>query len=280
MTPTSNIPASGNPPAKMLNVGCGATSHRAWTNLDLRGDGSVECRDVTEGLPFPDATFDVVYNSHLLEHLLPEQALPFMRECHRVLKPAGIIRVLAPDLEQIARLYLEKLEESPKAANDYDWVMLELYDQCVRTESGGRMEAFLRRPETRGSAFVATRMGGEAAAYWGVDARPGTPAQRPDFSRLLWKIRTACAAWAVFLLAGAKAKGAFEAGLFRASGEVHQWMYDRFSLARLMTEAGFSEVRVTSPFESGIPGFSAYCLDVVDGEVRKPDSLVMEGVKP
>lgn len=35
---------------------------------------------------------------------------------------------------------------------------------------------------------------------------------------------------------------------------------------------------VCSPDVSRIPGFAAYELDVVNGEVRKPDSLFMEGV--
>ncbi|EKD59314.1 MAG: type 11 SAM-dependent methyltransferase [uncultured bacterium] len=57
-------------------------------------------------------------------------------------------------------------------------------------------------------------------------------------------------------------------------------MYDRFSLERLMTDAGFMDPSVTTAFESRIPGFARYGLDVVDGVVRKPDSLVMEGGKP
>ncbi|ACH39574.1 SAM-dependent methyltransferase, putative [Citrifermentans bemidjiense Bem] len=281
MTLTPDIRTAGREPLMMLNVGCGDTSHPDWTNLDLRGSRSVECRDVTQGLPFPDESFDVVYHSHLLEHLLPEKALPFMRECHRVLKPGGTLRILVPDLEQIARLYLEKLGQTPDAADDYDWMMLELYDQCVRVDSGGRMEEFLRRPGTRHSAFVAQRMGGEAAAYW-EEIPPGrlTADPKAALRRWLWKVRTLLAAWGVFLIAGSQGRSAFEAGLFRASGEIHQWMYDRFSLERLMTDAGFMDPSVTTAFESRIPGFARYGLDVVDGVVRKPDSLVMEGGKP
>jgi hypothetical protein len=46
-----------------------------------------------------------------------------------------------------------------------------------------------------------------------------------------------------------------------------------------MVNIGFTEVQVVLPYESNIPDFARYNLDIVDGIVRKPDSLVMEGVK-
>ena len=68
---------------------------------------------------------------------------------------------------------------------------------------------------------------------------------------------------------------------FRASGEVHRWMYDRWSLGRLLEECGFSDTRVCAASESRIPGFSAYLLDCEeDGSTRKPDSLFIEAQKP
>ena len=58
-------------------------------------------------------------------------------------------------------------------------------------------------------------------------------------------------------------------------------MYDRFSLGRLLTQAGFVEVRQCSAAESGIPRFREYLLDETSaGKVRKPDSLFMEARKP
>jgi hypothetical protein len=67
--------------------------------------------------------------------------------------------------------------------------------------------------------------------------------------------------------------------LFRASGEIHQWIYDRYSLGRALVRAGFINPRVASATDSLIPGFTEYGLDVVGGRVRKPDSLFMEALK-
>ena len=70
-----------------------------------------------------------------------------------------------------------------------------------------------------------------------------------------------------------------EMGRFRRSGEIHQWMYDRFSLSQLLTSCGFREVCSVSAFESGISDWPSYNLDGADGVVRKPDSLFMEALK-
>jgi hypothetical protein len=69
-------------------------------------------------------------------------------------------------------------------------------------------------------------------------------------------------------------------GEFRLSGEVHHWMYDRFSLKELMENVGFSEIRVMRPGESRIPGWGEFLLEIgPDGSVHKPDSLIVEGIK-
>ena len=66
-------------------------------------------------------------------------------------------------------------------------------------------------------------------------------------------------------------------GVFRLSGEVHRCMYDRYSLARALDEAGFLSPRIVGPAESAIDGWANFHLDTEpDGQVYKPDSLFME----
>lgn len=70
-------------------------------------------------------------------------------------------------------------------------------------------------------------------------------------------------------------------GRFRLQGEVHHWMYDRYSLATLLVEAGFENPTRKSATESSIEGWVQFNLDTEpDGTVYKPDSLYMEAWKP
>ena len=72
----------------------------------------------------------------------------------------------------------------------------------------------------------------------------------------------------------------YEVGRFRLSGEVHQWMYDGFSLSRLLNNGNFREVCVCTPWESRIPNWTSFHLDTnPDGTVYKPDSIYIEATK-
>jgi hypothetical protein len=82
------------------------------------------------------------------------------------------------------------------------------------------------------------------------------------------------------IVLGSKDWKALGVGRFRLGGEIHQWMYDRFSLRRLIEQAGFRGVIQRSATESYIENWASENLDTnPDGSVYKPDSLFMEAVK-
>lgn len=56
-------------------------------------------------------------------------------------------------------------------------------------------------------------------------------------------------------------------------------MYDIFSIKRLLESYNFIKVNKYLAGKSRIPNFNHYELETLNGEVRKPDSLFMEGVK-
>ena len=59
--------------------------------------------DVTRPLPFPDASFVLIYSSHLVEHLHRLQFERFLVEGRRILKPGGLHIMATPSAEKIAR---------------------------------------------------------------------------------------------------------------------------------------------------------------------------------
>lgn len=275
---------------RLVNIGCGATFHADWINLDLQpASDQVTAHDIRTGLPFPADSVDACYSSHVLEHLTPQQARLFLDECYRVLKPGGIARIVVPDLERIAKEYLRTLQAAvdsdPLGAENHEWMTLELLDQMVRTAPGGQMGRYLRQAEIRNRHYVHDRIGAEAEAIWRQSqALPRSLFRRRMTRRLLtsaWQ-RTRMAAVRIFVsvVAGPRVRCAFDEGLFRNQGEVHYWMYDRYSLTRLLETRGFVEARCCSASESWIPQFAEYRLDSLDGRPLKPDSLYVEALKP
>lgn len=51
-------------------------------------------------LPFDSESIDVIYSSHVLEHLSYKENQNFISEAHRILKNKGILRIIVPDLEK------------------------------------------------------------------------------------------------------------------------------------------------------------------------------------
>ncbi|HMO15326.1 MAG TPA: methyltransferase domain-containing protein [Pirellulaceae bacterium] len=283
---------------QLLNIGCGSHFHPEWVNVDLVAQTpQVIAHDIATGLPFDADDFMAVYHSHVLEHLHPDDGKQLLLECFRVLRPGGVLRICVPDLEQITQLYLGFLNAAclgdAAAQANYEWMKLELLDQLVRDRSGGRMGQYLVDPEIPNLEFVQSRMGAEANIRNSKNvAEPGiskptnqklntgrsTTTQR--IRRYLLDFRLRLATKLVTVLLGKKTARAFAEGLFRSRGEVHRWMYDRYSLSKLCQECGFESVRVCTAFDSEIDNFAAYQLDARGNSVRKPDSLFMECRKP
>ncbi|MBI2806737.1 MAG: methyltransferase domain-containing protein [Planctomycetes bacterium] len=271
---------SGTAP-QLLNLGCGQRFHPAWTNLDLHPvHSSIQRWDVQTALPFGDETFDAVYHSHLFEHLPRARTAPFLTECHRVLKPGGVLRLAVPDLETIARLYLAALESAAcgdaGALEEHRWLVMELYDQSTREVSGGEMRDYLNRAP----CALARQRIGDAAGALAKGERLNAD------SRAVWRERLRgwlFGSWRERLirwLLGPEYP-LLQIGRFRRGGEVHQWMYDRVSLQAVLAEAGFADFRCVEPMESAIAGWIDYHLDVApDGAIRKPDSLFVEARRP
>jgi len=89
-----------------LQIGAGPNSPPDWLNTDISASYSPRSvyMDATRPFPLADGTFDYVFSEHMIEHI-PYAAGSFMlRECHRVLKPGGKIRIATPDLHRLLDL--------------------------------------------------------------------------------------------------------------------------------------------------------------------------------
>lgn len=271
----------------LVNLGCGQLATRRWQNFDLSPQlPFVHAWRMSDGIPLDAGVVDAVYHSHFLEHLAYPDALSLLRECARVVKAGGILRVVVPDFEYNCRLYLDALSDvsadsSPRHRERYEWATLNLFDQMVRAKPGGQLAQFFSRAEHADWNYVVETTGGTEAD----EMRSGVLNYSPP--NITERIRRAVAnpKKALRTISG-KASVALQrvylgnlATVIRpiVSGELHRWGWDRHSLRMALEEAGFAEARVVGPTESSIPAFVKDNLDTDEnGRPRKPHSLYME----
>lgn len=109
---------------------------------------SIIVRDVRKKLPFDDESIDFIYSSHLIEHIRKDEAEKVLRDCFRVLKRGGLIRLVVPDLELMARNYIKEIEnirnKKVKIKNNYlsSEGFLDLLGSCEKTKTPLTLKIF------------------------------------------------------------------------------------------------------------------------------------------
>ena len=81
---------------KKLNLGCGHFRKEGFINLDISNLCEPDVLHDLDNIPYPfkNNTFDLIESDHVLEHL--SKPFEVMKELHRILKPAGILKVRVP----------------------------------------------------------------------------------------------------------------------------------------------------------------------------------------
>lgn len=88
-----------------VNIGCGGIIRDGWLNVDLYPGPGAAYLDVRDDLPFGDNRVTRIHCEHFVEHLEFDQVVRFLGECHRVLVPGGVARIIVPDAEKYIRAY-------------------------------------------------------------------------------------------------------------------------------------------------------------------------------
>jgi SAM-dependent methyltransferase len=130
-----------------LNLGCGLQAPAGWVNIDasftarlsrvkmlyklickfvglkeISWPKNIKVIDVRKGLPFENGSVNAIFSSHMLEHMSYKDADFVIGECFRVLGNSGIIRILVPDLYQLAKKYVQFIDIEPKGEHSHNFL--------------------------------------------------------------------------------------------------------------------------------------------------------------
>ena len=109
---------------RFIQFGAGRLSlPHPWENYDL----DVDCAKPLPRDRFPDGCAAIVFSEMMLEHITPQQAWSFLEECHRILVPTGLVRIVIPDFSLSWRL------------QDPDWLRV---NQGVTNNNGSLRDQF------------------------------------------------------------------------------------------------------------------------------------------
>jgi predicted SAM-dependent methyltransferase len=280
--------------SKYINLACGPVyiDSTDWINFDFSpATSGVRKANLLERLPLLAEGSELVYSSHFLEHIPKGNVSFFLRECYRVLQPNGLLRLVLPDFEEMARTYLSLRESSNHERADF--LILEIIDQCVRSNSGGELGRFYTQlqnettEQTNLVEFVHMRTGEDLRMNKNIITNKpklskivsrilNTSCITKRIQHLLWRIWLKV--WIAGLPAAFRAQNISLAGI----GERHQWLWDFHQLSQALESVGFVKIQRRSADSSSLADFPFYPLDIdTNGRPRKGmESMYIEAKKP
>jgi predicted SAM-dependent methyltransferase len=91
-----------------LHLGCGDKNIEGFINVDVRNLPTVDVvDDITILTSFKEESVDLIYASHVLEHIGRRDYLNVLKRWYSLLKKDGVLRISVPDFEEIVNHYSE-----------------------------------------------------------------------------------------------------------------------------------------------------------------------------
>jgi len=111
-----------NKDKRFLEIGPGSKRIEGFETLNIVGGLNVDyVYDAAKPLPFKDNTFDLIYASHILEHIPWYQTEKVLREWLRILKTGGILEIWVPDGYKICKGLILAEEKNKNISNKDGW---------------------------------------------------------------------------------------------------------------------------------------------------------------
>lgn len=171
-----------------------------------------------------------------------------------------------------------------KLSFEYQWIMIELFDQMVRMRSGGEMQKILDEVATTQNAMFAAiiqeRVGTKLIDKAQNQAKDSTRSLRSRIARISLDKITNKILYAYLKMLRWLIPQSLTDEIFISTsiGERHKWAYDRISLQILLSQCGFKHITQMHFAHSQIPHFNTFLLDINSDNTpyKGSSSLYME----
>lgn len=122
--PVAPTQEAGNPEPLRINLCGGSIRLPGWIGVDVDPAAQMRLDLERDPLPWQDGTVDAIACISAINYFTPARALEILRECLRVLRPGGVLRLGTQDLRVLARRYVERdtgffLEKLPDGRDRY-----------------------------------------------------------------------------------------------------------------------------------------------------------------
>jgi predicted SAM-dependent methyltransferase len=127
-----------------INIGHGPFKHQGWINVDcsISFKSDVVACDLRRKWPLRSNSAKYIFSEHVFEHFgYPDEIGHVLGECHRILKPGGVLRVIVPDAERYLRAYANADESFVKEVGGSTASKLSLVNVMMR-ENGFHKYAY------------------------------------------------------------------------------------------------------------------------------------------
>ena len=97
-----NLKRNSSKPQRFLEIGPGFNRLEGFETLNIIDGRSVDyIADISSAMPFSNDSFDLIYASHVIEHVPWFLQKQLFSELNRIIKPNGKIEIWVPDFSKI-----------------------------------------------------------------------------------------------------------------------------------------------------------------------------------
>jgi len=101
---------------RKLNIGAQIHVQEGWLSVDIwPAKEGIAYMDATKIFPLENGSFDYIFSEHMIEHIQLQEGFFMLKECYRILKTGGKIRIATPCMDYL----IEKVDKQDETTQKY-----------------------------------------------------------------------------------------------------------------------------------------------------------------